>query len=31
VQQLSTHERSVTALKQAEALRQTRSQGLSLK
>ncbi|MGE6744004.1 Ti-type conjugative transfer relaxase TraA [Allorhizobium pseudoryzae] len=31
VQQLSAHERSVTALKQAEALRQTRSQGLSLK
>lgn len=31
VQQLSSHERSVTALKQAEALRQTRSQGLTLK
>ncbi|MCV3739374.1 Ti-type conjugative transfer relaxase TraA [Rhizobium sp. TRM96647] len=31
VQQLSAHERSVTALKQAEALRQTRSQGLTLK
>ncbi len=31
VQQLSAHERSVTALKQAEALRQTRLQGLNLK
>jgi len=31
VQQLFAHERSVTALKQAEALRQTRSQGLTLK
>jgi Ti-type conjugative transfer relaxase TraA len=31
VQQLSAHERSVTALKQTEALRQTRSQGLTLK
>ncbi len=31
VQQLSAHERSVTALKQAETLRQTRSQGLTLK
>ena len=31
VQQLSVHERSVTALKQAETLRQTRSQGLTLK
>lgn len=31
VQQLSAHERSVTALKQAETLRQTRSQGLPLK
>ncbi|MBB3979768.1 Ti-type conjugative transfer relaxase TraA [Rhizobium azooxidifex] len=30
VQQLSAHERSVTALKQAETLRQTRSQGLTL-
>ncbi|KQR36081.1 Dtr system oriT relaxase [Rhizobium sp. Leaf155] len=30
-QQLSAHERSVTALKQTEALRQTRSQGLTLK
>ncbi|MGV1822716.1 Ti-type conjugative transfer relaxase TraA [Agrobacterium sp. CG160-95] len=31
VQQLSAHERSVTALKQTEALRQTKSQGLTLK
>lgn len=31
VQQLSAHERSVTALKQTEALRQTRTQGLTLK
>lgn len=31
VQQLSAHERSVTALKQTEALRQTRSHGLTLK
>ena len=31
VQQLSAHERSVTALKQADALRQTRMQGLTLK
>jgi Ti-type conjugative transfer relaxase TraA len=31
VQQLSAHERTVTALKQTEALRQTRSQGLTLK
>ncbi len=31
VQQLSAHERSVTALKQTEALRQTRSQGFTLK
>jgi len=31
VQQLSAHERSVTALKQIEALRQTRSHGLTLK
>ncbi|NTB87959.1 Ti-type conjugative transfer relaxase TraA [Agrobacterium tumefaciens] len=31
VQQLSAHERSVTALKQAEALCQTKSQGLTLK
>jgi hypothetical protein len=31
VQQLSAHERSVTALKQAEALRQTRGQGLTFK
>lgn len=31
VQQLSAHERSVTALQQTEALRQTRSQGLTLK
>lgn len=31
VQQLSAHERSVTALKQTEALRQTRAQGLILK
>jgi Ti-type conjugative transfer relaxase TraA len=31
VQQLSAHERSVTALKQTEALRQTRAQGLTLK
>ncbi|KQV39919.1 MULTISPECIES: Ti-type conjugative transfer relaxase TraA [unclassified Rhizobium] len=31
VQQLSAHERSVTALNQAETLRQTRSQGLTLK
>lgn len=31
VQQLSAHERSVTALKQAETLRQTKSQGLTLK
>ncbi|PDS75002.1 Ti-type conjugative transfer relaxase TraA [Rhizobium sp. L43] len=31
VQQLSAHERSVTALKQTQALRQTRSQGLTLK
>ncbi len=30
VQQLSAYERSVTALKQTEALRQTRSQGLTL-
>lgn len=31
VQQLATHERTVTALKEAEAMRQTKSQGLSLK
>ncbi|SIR33896.1 plasmid mobilization system relaxase [Rhizobium sp. RU35A] len=31
VQQLSAHERSVTALKQAETLRPTKSQGLTLK
>lgn len=31
VQQLSAHERSVTALKEAETLRQTKSQGLTLK
>jgi Ti-type conjugative transfer relaxase TraA len=31
VQQLSAHERTATALKQAENLRQTRSQGLTLK
>ena len=31
VQQLNAHERSVTALKQAETLRQTKSEGLSLK
>lgn len=31
VQQLSAHERSVTALKQTEGLRQTKSQGLNLK
>jgi hypothetical protein len=31
VQQLSAHERTVMALKQAEAMRQTKSQGLSLK
>ena len=31
VQQLTAHERSVTALKQAEALRRTKSQGLTLK
>lgn len=31
VQQLSAHERSVTALKQTEALRQTKSHGLNLK
>ncbi|MGO4200108.1 BID domain-containing protein, partial [Rhizobium sp. YAF28] len=31
VQQLSAHERTVMALKQAEAIRQTKSQGLSLK
>ena len=31
VQQLSAHERSVTALKQGEALRQTKSHGLTLK
>ncbi|WP_296105330.1 Ti-type conjugative transfer relaxase TraA [uncultured Agrobacterium sp.] len=31
VQQLFAHERSVTALKQAETLRQTKSQGLTLK
>ncbi|MBB3463056.1 Ti-type conjugative transfer relaxase TraA [Rhizobium sp. BK377] len=31
VQQLSAHERTVVALKQAEAMRQTKSQGLSLK
>ncbi|TPP06032.1 Ti-type conjugative transfer relaxase TraA [Rhizobium glycinendophyticum] len=31
VQQLSAHKRSVTALKQTEALRQTRAQGLTLK
>ncbi|UXT85268.1 Ti-type conjugative transfer relaxase TraA [Agrobacterium tumefaciens] len=31
VQQLSAHERSVTALKQTEALRQTKFQGLTLK
>ncbi|MGV1908320.1 Ti-type conjugative transfer relaxase TraA [Agrobacterium cavarae] len=31
VQQLSAHERSVTALKQAETLRQTKSQGVTLK
>lgn len=31
VQQLYAHERSVTALKQTEALRQTRAQGLTLK
>ncbi|MFS8116780.1 Dtr system oriT relaxase, partial [Rhizobium jaguaris] len=31
VQQLSAHERTTEALKQAETLRQTKSQGLSLK
>lgn len=31
VQQLSAHERTVTALKAAEAIRQTKSQGLTLK
>jgi Ti-type conjugative transfer relaxase TraA len=31
VQQLSAHERTVTALKTAEAMRQTKSQGLTLK
>lgn len=31
VQQLSAHERTVEALKQAETLRQTKSQGMSLK
>ncbi len=31
VQQLAAHERTTEALKQAEPLRQTRSQGLSLK
>ena len=31
VQQLSAYERSATALKQAETLRQTKSQGLTLK
>ncbi|AYD04868.1 Ti-type conjugative transfer relaxase TraA [Neorhizobium sp. NCHU2750] len=31
VQQLSAHERSVTALKQAETMRQTKNQGLTLK
>ncbi len=31
VQQLYAHERNVTALKQTEAIRQTRSQGLTLK
>ncbi|MBY2944439.1 Ti-type conjugative transfer relaxase TraA [Rhizobium leguminosarum] len=31
IQQLSAHERTTEALKQAETLRQTRSQGLSLK
>ncbi|MCJ8057008.1 Ti-type conjugative transfer relaxase TraA [Shinella curvata] len=31
VQQLSAHERTVTALKAAEAMRQTKSQGLTLK
>lgn len=31
VQQLSAHESSVTALKEAEALRQTKSQGLTFK
>lgn len=31
VQQLNAHERSVTALKQAETLRQTKSQGLTLR
>ena len=31
VQQLAAHERTTEALKQAEALRQTKSQGLSLK
>ncbi|MCY1542381.1 hypothetical protein D9M68_781260 [compost metagenome] len=31
VQQLAAHERTTVALKQAEALRQTKSQGLSLK
>ncbi|CLR43634.1 Dtr system oriT relaxase [Mycobacterium tuberculosis] len=30
-QQLAAHERSVNAAKQAETLRQTKSQGLSLK
>lgn len=31
VQQLSAHERTVTALKEAETLRQAKSQGLTLK
>ena len=31
IQQLSAHERTVEALKQAETMRQTRSQGMSLK
>ena len=31
VQQLSAHERIVMALKQSEAMRQTKSQGLTLK
>jgi hypothetical protein len=31
IQQLSAHEKTTEALKQAETLRQTRSQGFSLK
>jgi len=31
VQQLSAHERTVTALKQSEAMRQTKSKGMALK